>query len=62
MGLKRNLRIIFDRSPSPGKRYRARGFGLGASWGVWDMKRGRYLKDREVAKLSVKDLDEAWVH
>lgn len=69
MGLKRNLEIIWaettgpmavetsGRTAIPHRRYIARAFsGGGSGWGVYDIKENRFLKDREVSRLSVDDI------
>lgn len=58
--LKRNAKIIFDRSPGHGKRFRARSLDGSTGWGVWDMRTERFLKDKEVAELTLEQIEEAW--
>ncbi len=69
---KRNLRRIWDETGTPigsprpcdnslVRRYVVRGYSQdGTGWGVWDKRRERYLKDREVAVLTSEQIEEAW--
>lgn len=58
--LKRNLDVIFAETTNnggDGRRYVAKAFSdHGPGWGVYDRRTSRFLKDREVAALS---LDQA---
>ena len=67
MDFKKKLRLVFDRGATLGKefdrqfRFVPRGFGGGGTgWGVWDQKDSRFLKDREVKRMSAAQLDERW--
>lgn len=70
MSLKRKLQLIFDRGATLDGakefdrqfRFVPRGFGLPNStgWGVFDQKLRRFLKDAEVKRLSLRQLDERW--
>ena len=69
-GLKKNLRIVWGetthapvgpRDETP-RRFVVRAFSdAGPGWGVWDKKRERFLKNREVAALSVDAVRQVWV-
>lgn len=68
MDFKKKLRLVFDRGATIDGakefdrqfRFIPRGTGLGCSWSVWDQKEQRFLKDREVKRMSAKQLDERW--
>ena len=59
MGLGQNLKIVWDEatgSLSGVCRYSARSLDGGAEWGVWDKRAARFLKDREVAALTLDEI------
>lgn len=63
--LKHNLRIVWNEATgqeSRSRRFLARSLNGGTGWGVWDQKRDRFLKDREVAALSPEELRETWAN
>ena len=59
MGLVQNLQIIWDEATGPlssARRYTARSLAGGIAWGVWDKRPARFLKDTEVAVLTVDEI------
>lgn len=61
--IKRRLDIIFDETTNGNghdRRYIARSLDGGPGWGVWDMRTARFLRDREVSKLSIEQCREKW--
>jgi hypothetical protein len=60
----RRLDIVFNETTNGrgmDRRYIAKSLDGGPGWGVWDMRRGRFLRDEEVKKLSIDNLRERWV-
>lgn len=54
--IKRQLAVIWTNDPP--YRYVPQSTGNGASWRVFDRKAQKFLKDKEVAKLSFADCIE----
>lgn len=65
MSLKRKLRIVFDETTNGGhggRRYIAKSLDGGTGWGVWDRKKERFLKDREVRAIPEEQVREMWAN
>ncbi len=58
--LNRRLAVVWMNEPP--SRYIPRALGNGPGWDVWDRKRGRFLKRKEIKQLSFEQVCEKLEH
>jgi len=64
MGLKRNLKIVWDEATGPEsgrRRFLAQALNGGPGWQVFDQKKDRFLKNKKVARMTPEEIREPWL-